>query len=51
MPGGTSVRRGAYVASGVVVMPPAYINVGAYVKGSNPEIDLAAFSPARFRSA
>jgi 2,3,4,5-tetrahydropyridine-2-carboxylate N-succinyltransferase len=31
VPGGTSVRRGAYVAAGVVCMPPAYINVGAYV--------------------
>jgi 2,3,4,5-tetrahydropyridine-2,6-dicarboxylate N-succinyltransferase len=31
VPGGTSVRRGAYVAPGVVLMPPAYINVGAYV--------------------
>jgi 2,3,4,5-tetrahydropyridine-2,6-dicarboxylate N-succinyltransferase len=25
------VRRGAFVASGVVCMPPMYINVGAYV--------------------
>lgn len=31
VPGGTSVRRGAFVASGVIIMPPAYINVGAYV--------------------
>lgn len=31
VPGGTSVREGAYVASGVTIMPPAYINVGAYV--------------------
>jgi 2,3,4,5-tetrahydropyridine-2-carboxylate N-succinyltransferase len=31
VPGGTSVRRGAYVSSGVVIMPPAYINVGADV--------------------
>ena len=31
VPGGSSVRRGAYLAPGVVVMPPAYINVGAYV--------------------
>ncbi len=31
VPGGTSVRRGAYVSSGVIIMPPAYINVGAYV--------------------
>ncbi|HJU83303.1 MAG TPA: 2,3,4,5-tetrahydropyridine-2,6-dicarboxylate N-succinyltransferase [Holophagaceae bacterium] len=31
VPGGSAVRRGAFVASGVVIMPPAYINVGAYV--------------------
>jgi 2,3,4,5-tetrahydropyridine-2-carboxylate N-succinyltransferase len=31
VPGGTSVRRGAFLADGVVVMPPAYVNVGAYV--------------------
>lgn len=31
VPGGSMVRRGAYVASGVTIMPPAYINVGAYV--------------------
>ena len=31
VPGGSSVRRGAYVAPGVVIMPPAYVNVGAYV--------------------
>ena len=31
VPGGSSVRSGAYVARGVVMMPPAYINAGAYV--------------------
>ena len=31
VPGGTSVRRGAYVAPGVIMMPPAYVNIGAYV--------------------
>ncbi len=31
VPGGSSVRVGAYVAAGVVCMPPMYINVGAYV--------------------
>jgi len=31
VPGGSSVRRGAFVAKGVVCMPPMYINVGAYV--------------------
>ncbi|MGB1198837.1 MAG: 2,3,4,5-tetrahydropyridine-2,6-dicarboxylate N-succinyltransferase [Thalassotalea sp.] len=32
VPGGSSVRRGAHVASGVIIMPPAYINVGAFVE-------------------
>jgi 2,3,4,5-tetrahydropyridine-2-carboxylate N-succinyltransferase len=31
VPGGSSIRAGAYVARGVVCMPPMYINVGAYV--------------------
>jgi 2,3,4,5-tetrahydropyridine-2-carboxylate N-succinyltransferase len=31
VPGGSSVRRGVFVAPGVVCMPPMYINVGAYV--------------------
>ena len=31
VPGGSSVRRGAFLAKGVFVMPPAYINIGAYV--------------------
>ena len=31
VPGGSSVRRGAYVAPGVICMPPMFINVGAYV--------------------
>lgn len=31
VPGGTTVREGAFLASGVTIMPPAYINVGAYV--------------------
>ena len=31
VPGGSSVRTGAYVARGVVCMPPMYINTGAYV--------------------
>lgn len=31
VPGGSAVRRGAFVASGVVLMPPAYVNVGAFV--------------------
>jgi 2,3,4,5-tetrahydropyridine-2-carboxylate N-succinyltransferase len=31
VPGGSAVRAGAYVAKGVVCMPPMYVNVGAYV--------------------
>jgi 2,3,4,5-tetrahydropyridine-2-carboxylate N-succinyltransferase len=31
VPGGSSARVGAYIAPGVVCMPPMYINVGAYV--------------------
>jgi 2,3,4,5-tetrahydropyridine-2-carboxylate N-succinyltransferase len=38
VPGGSSVRRGAYVASGVVCMPPMYVNVGAWI-GSGTMVD------------
>ena len=38
VPGGSAIRRGAYVAPGVVVMPPAYVNVGAWV-GEDSMID------------
>jgi 2,3,4,5-tetrahydropyridine-2,6-dicarboxylate N-succinyltransferase len=38
VPGGSSIRRGAYVARGVVCMPPMYINVGAHI-GSGTMID------------
>jgi 2,3,4,5-tetrahydropyridine-2-carboxylate N-succinyltransferase len=31
LPGGTSIRRGAYLAPGVVVLTPAFINTGAWV--------------------
>ncbi len=31
VPGGSSVRTGAYVAPSVICMPPMFINVGAYV--------------------
>ncbi len=31
VPGGSSIRTGAYVAKGVTCMPPMYINTGAYV--------------------
>ncbi|WP_151526746.1 2,3,4,5-tetrahydropyridine-2,6-dicarboxylate N-succinyltransferase [Serinicoccus kebangsaanensis] len=38
VPGGTSVRRGAHLAPGVVVMPPSYVNIGGYV-GAGSMID------------
>ena len=31
VPGGSSIRDGAYIASSVVCMPPMYVNAGAYV--------------------
>ncbi len=31
VPGGSTIREGAYVAPSVVCMPPIFINVGAYV--------------------
>ena len=31
VPGGSSVRDGAYLGRGVIAMPPMYINIGAYV--------------------
>src|SRR5437016_1242857 len=31
VPGGSSIRRGAYIGKGVVMMPPAFVNIGAYV--------------------
>ena len=31
VPGGTAIRAGAYLAPGVIVMPPSYVNVGAWV--------------------
>jgi 2,3,4,5-tetrahydropyridine-2-carboxylate N-succinyltransferase len=31
VPGGSSIRAGAFVGRGVVCMPPMYVNVGAYV--------------------
>jgi 2,3,4,5-tetrahydropyridine-2-carboxylate N-succinyltransferase len=33
VPGGSSVRDGAYLGQGVTIMPPAFINTGAYVDG------------------
>ncbi len=38
VPGGSTIRRGAYVAPGVVCMPPMYINVGAHI-GTGTMVD------------
>ncbi len=38
VPGGSSIRRGAYVAPGVVCMPPMFVNAGAWV-GKGTMID------------
>jgi 2,3,4,5-tetrahydropyridine-2-carboxylate N-succinyltransferase len=38
VPGGSSVREGAYLGQNVTCMPPMYINVGAYV-GDGTMID------------
>jgi 2,3,4,5-tetrahydropyridine-2-carboxylate N-succinyltransferase len=31
VPGGSAIRDGAYVAPGVICMPPMYVNIGAWV--------------------
>jgi 2,3,4,5-tetrahydropyridine-2-carboxylate N-succinyltransferase len=38
VPGGSSVRDGAFLGKGVTCMPPMFINVGAYV-GDNTMVD------------
>jgi 2,3,4,5-tetrahydropyridine-2-carboxylate N-succinyltransferase len=38
VPGGTSIRGGAHLGLGVVVMPPSFINIGAWV-GADSMID------------
>lgn len=38
VPGGSSVRRGAHLARGVICMPPMYVNVGAFV-GAGSMVD------------
>jgi len=38
VPGGSSIRDGAYLGRGVVCMPPMFVNVGAYV-GEGTMID------------
>ena len=31
VPGGSAVRDGAYIAPGVILMPPMYVNIGAWI--------------------
>lgn len=38
VPGGSSVRDGAYLAPGVIAIPPTFVNIGAYV-GEGSMID------------
>ena len=38
VPGGSTIRRGAYLAPGVVCMPPMYVNVGSWI-GSGTMVD------------
>ena len=38
VPGGSSVRDGAYLARGVICMPPMFVNIGAWI-GENTLID------------
>ena len=38
VPGGSAVRRGAHLGAGVVIMPPSYVNVGAWV-GADTMVD------------
>ena len=38
VPGGSAVRDGAYIAPGVICMPPMYVNIGAWI-GEHSLID------------
>ncbi len=38
VPGGTSVRAGVYLGPGVVVMPPSFVNIGAWI-GEDTMVD------------
>jgi 2,3,4,5-tetrahydropyridine-2-carboxylate N-succinyltransferase len=38
VPGGTSVRAGAYLGPGVVILPPSFVNVGAWI-GDDTMVD------------
>ncbi len=38
VPGGSAIRRGAFVGAGTILMPPCYVNIGAHI-GSGSMID------------
>ena len=38
VPGGSSVRAGVYLGPGVVIMPPSFVNVGAWI-GEDTMVD------------
>jgi len=38
VPGGTAVRRGTHLGASVVVMPPSYVNIGAWI-GDDAMVD------------
>ena len=38
VPGGTAIRAGAHLAPGVIVMPPSYVNIGAWI-GTGTMVD------------
>jgi 2,3,4,5-tetrahydropyridine-2-carboxylate N-succinyltransferase len=38
VPGGTSIREGAHLEPGVVVMPPSFVNIGAWI-GEDAMVD------------
>ncbi|MDP9483361.1 MAG: 2,3,4,5-tetrahydropyridine-2,6-dicarboxylate N-succinyltransferase, partial [Chloroflexota bacterium] len=38
VPGGTSIREGAHLEPGVVVMPPSFVNIGAWI-GADAMVD------------
>lgn len=35
VPGGTTIRRGAFIGTNVIIMPPSYVNVGAFIDASS----------------
>ena len=46
VPGGSSVRDGAYIATGVICMPPMFVNIGAWI-GEGSLIERRGYHDAR----